>query len=86
MITPGAAADLIFVNYHPYTPLSAGNLPWQIIFGFQEGMITSTMVAGKFLMKDKELLTLDVKKIFSEAQAIAPEIWERYQSYVGTYS
>lgn len=86
VITPGAAADLIFVNYHPYTPLSAGNLPWQIIFGFQEGMITSTMVAGKFLMKDRELLTLDEKKIASEAQAIAPEIWERYQSYVGTYS
>jgi putative selenium metabolism protein SsnA len=86
VINPGAAADLIFVDYHPYTPLNAGNLPWQIIFGFQEGMITSTMVAGKFLMKDKELLTLDEEKIASEAQAIAPAIWERYQSYVGTYS
>ncbi len=32
----GAAADLIFVDYHPYTPLHAGNLPWQIIFGIQE--------------------------------------------------
>jgi putative selenium metabolism protein SsnA len=86
VIKSGAAADLIFVNYHPYTPLNAGNLPWQIIFGFQEGMITSTMVAGKFLMKEKELLTLDEEKIAAEAQAIAPAIWERYQSFVGTYS
>ena len=86
VIKPGAAADLIFVDYHPYTPLSAGNLPWQMIFGFQESMITSTMVAGKFLMKDKELLTLDEEKIAAEAQAIAPGIWERYQSYAGTYS
>ena len=85
VIKPGAAADLIFVDYHPYTPLSAGNLPWQIIFGFQESMITSTMVAGKFLMKDKELLTLDEEKIAAEAQAIAPEIWKRYEGYVGTY-
>ena len=54
VLQPGAAADLIFVDYHPYTPLSAGNLPWQIIFGIQESMITSTMVAGKFLMKDKK--------------------------------
>jgi len=86
VIKPGAAADLIFVDYHPYTPLSAGNLPWQMIFGFQESMITSTMVAGKFLMKDKELLTLDEERIAAEAQAIAPGIWERYQSYAGTYS
>ena len=85
VIQQGAAADLIFVDYHPYTPLSAGNLPWQIIFGFQESMITSTMVAGKFLMKDKNLLTLDEEKIAAESRALAPEIWKRYESYVGTY-
>jgi cytosine/adenosine deaminase-related metal-dependent hydrolase len=84
-LQPGAAADLIFVDYHPYTPLHAGNLPWQIIFGFQESMITSTMVGGKFLMKDKELLTLDEEKIAAEARAIAPEIWKRYEGFVGRY-
>jgi putative selenium metabolism protein SsnA len=84
-IQPGAAADLIFVDFHPFTPLSAGNLPWQIIFGIQESMITSTMVEGKFLMKDKELLTLDEEKIASEARKLAPEIWKRYEGYVGKY-
>lgn len=86
VIEKGAAADLIFVNIHPFTPLTAGNLPWQIIFGIQEGMITSTMVAGKFLMKERELLTLDEEKIAAEARAIAPEIWKRYEGYVGKYS
>ena len=86
VIESGAAADLIFVDYHSYTPLNAGNLPWQIIFGFQEGMITSTMVAGEFLMKDKVLLTLDEEKISREAKAIAPDIWKRYESFVGKYS
>ncbi|MEJ2413143.1 MAG: putative aminohydrolase SsnA [Anaerolineales bacterium] len=85
VIEPGAAADLIFVDYHPHTPLNAGNLPWQIIFGFQESMITSTMVAGEFLMKDRELLTLDEEKITAEARALAPQIWERYEGYVGSY-
>jgi len=86
VLQKGAAADLIFVDYHPYTPLSAGNLPWQIIFGIQESMITSTMVAGKFLMKDKQILTLDEEKIAAEAQKIAPEIWKRYEGFVGKYS
>ncbi len=84
-LTPGAHADIIFVDYHPHTPLTAGNLPWQIIFGFNESMITTTIAAGKILMKDRELLTLDEAAIAAEASAIAPTIWERYESYVGTY-
>ncbi len=86
VIEEGAAADLIFVDYHPHTPLNAGNLPWQILFGFQESMITSTMVAGEFLMKDRELMTLDEEQISAEARALAPEIWQRYSTYVGRYS
>ncbi len=82
ILEAGAAADLIFVDVHPFTPLTAGNLPWQIIFGFNESMITSTMVAGEFLMKDRELLTLDEAEIAAEALALAPGVWERYEQYV----
>ena len=85
VLQAGAEADLIFVDFHPFTPLTTGNLPWQIIFGIQESMITSTMVAGKFLMKDKQLLTLDEEKIAAESRALAPEIWKRYESFVGKY-
>lgn len=82
-IVPGAAADLIFVDYHPFTPLTDGNLPWHIIFGFQQSMVTSTMVAGKFLMKNRELLTLDEAEITARAREIAPRIWKKYEEEVG---
>ncbi len=77
---PGAYADLIFVDYHPNTPLTAGNLPWHIIFGFQQSMITTTIVGGKVLMRDRELLTLDEAEISAKAREIAPRVWDRYQS------
>ncbi|WP_299028830.1 putative aminohydrolase SsnA [uncultured Thermanaerothrix sp.] len=80
VITPGAQADLIFVDYHPFTPITPDNLPWHIVFGFHESMVTTTMVAGKVLMRDRELLTLDVEKITYEARQLAPRIWERYQT------
>ena len=86
VIEPGAQADLIFVDYHPHTPLTAGNLPWQILFGIQESMITSTMVAGQFLMRDRDVLTMDEEKITAEARQLAPEIWSRYEDHVGDYS
>jgi putative selenium metabolism protein SsnA len=81
-IVPGAVADLIFVDYHPFTPLTDGNLPWHIIFGFQQSMVTSTMVAGKFLMKDRELLTLDEEEITARAMETAPRIWKKYEEEV----
>src|SRR5512143_348582 len=57
-IGQSAYADLIFVDYQPPTPLNAGNLPWHILFGFQPDMVTTTIVAGKVLMHDRELATL----------------------------
>jgi putative selenium metabolism protein SsnA len=82
VLSPGAYADLIFVDYHPYTPLQAGNLPWHIIFGFHESMITHTIAAGKLLMKDRQLLTLDAEAIAARARELAPAIWERYAGHV----
>ncbi len=81
-LIPGAFADIIFVDYQPNTPMTAGNLPWHIIFGVQQSMVTTTIVAGKILMKDRELLTLDEKEISAKAREIAPKVWERYQKEV----
>jgi putative selenium metabolism protein SsnA len=78
VLAPGAHADLIFVDYHPHTPLTAGNLPWQIIFGFHESMVTTTIVAGKLLMRDRRLTTLDEEAITERARQLAPAVWERY--------
>jgi putative selenium metabolism protein SsnA len=79
-LLPGSAADIILVDYHPFTPLTAGNLPWHILFGFEASMVTTTMVDGQVLMRDRQLLTLDEQAIADEALALAPAIWERYRA------
>ena len=78
----GAYADLIFVDYHSNTPLTAGNLPWHIIFGVQQSMVTTNIVGGRVLMKERQLLTLDEEEIGAKAREIAPRVWERYQKEV----
>ncbi len=77
-LVPGAFADIIFVDYHPFTPMTEGNLPWHILFGFQQSMVTTTIVHGKVLMKDRELLTLDEKEIAAKAREEAVKVWKRY--------
>ncbi|HVN55924.1 MAG TPA: putative aminohydrolase SsnA [Anaerolineaceae bacterium] len=78
VIVPGAAADLIFVDYHPFTPLTAGNLPWHILFGFNESMITATIGSGNVLMQDRKLKTIDEAEVAAEASDLVPSIWEQY--------
>jgi putative selenium metabolism protein SsnA len=79
-ISEGAAADLIFVDYHPFTPMTPGNLPWHILFGFHESMVTGTIVAGKPLMYQRELLTLDESQIAAEALQVSKKTWERFET------
>jgi cytosine/adenosine deaminase-related metal-dependent hydrolase len=76
-LSEGAMADLVFVDYHPTTPLSADNLPWHMLFGFEASMITGTMCAGQVLMRDRELLTLDEEAITARSRELAAEAWRR---------
>ena len=78
-LAPGAYADIVLLDYYPYTPLSAGNLPWQIIFGIDGSHVTTTIVGGKVLMRDRKLLTLDEERIAAQAREIAPQIWKRFK-------
>ena len=80
-IEKGAAADLILVDYHPITPMRAGNLPWHILFGFRDGMVTSTIAGGKLLMKDRKLLLLDEAEIAAKAREAAIRTWDRVNTY-----
>jgi putative selenium metabolism protein SsnA len=75
----GATADIIFADYHPTTPLTAGNLPWRIIFGFESSLVTTTIVAGQVLMRDRQLLTLNEAEITAHSRELAAKVWSRFE-------
>ena len=76
-LSVGASADIILLDYAPITPLTAGNLPWHIIFGVDGSHVTTTICAGKVLMRDRQLLTLDEEAIAAKARERAQKVWER---------
>lgn len=77
VLEPGAFADIILLDYYPYTPITDGNYPWHIIFGIDGTQVTHTIASGKLLMKDRELLTLDEKAIAAKATELAKGVWRR---------
>jgi putative selenium metabolism protein SsnA len=80
VLEPGTAADIIFVDYHPITPMSGGNIPWHIIFGFESSMVTTTICNGQVLMTDRKLLFLDEAEITAKSRELATKVWERFAS------
>ena len=76
-LTPGATADIALIDYHPTTPMTAGNLPWHLLFGYEASAITTTISAGRVLMHDRQLLTLDEKRITARARELAADVWAR---------
>ncbi|KAL0249607.1 hypothetical protein GEMRC1_004837 [Eukaryota sp. GEM-RC1] len=77
VLEPNAVADLVVMDYYSPTPISAGSLPWHVVFGMGSQLVHSTICNGKFLMYDRELLTLDETAIKAESKRVAPEVWER---------
>jgi hypothetical protein len=73
------------VDYHPTTPLTADNLPWHILFGFHESMVTATIVAGRVLMRDRRLLTLDEEAITQRSRELASAVWRRHHQQVPSH-
>ena len=73
----GAPADLVLMDYTPYTDLNADNLPWHMLFGMDGSMVTHTLCNGQLLMKDRELLTLDEAEIAAKALEASHRAWQR---------
>lgn len=76
VIEKGAYADIITLDYKNYTPVTNQNIGGHILFGLSGRMTVDTIINGKFVMKDREIVTVDEEKIFAETQKIVPGIWK----------
>ncbi len=76
-LSVGAAADIVLLDYQPPTPMSGGNFPWHLIFGMDGQHVNSTMVAGRWLMRNRQLLTLDEARIHARARELSQALWLR---------
>jgi putative selenium metabolism protein SsnA len=76
-LSVGSAADLVLLDYLPPTPLTGENFPWHMIFGMDAHHVNSTMVAGRWLMRNRQLLTVDEARIHARARELSQALWNR---------
>ncbi|HHW06306.1 MAG TPA: putative aminohydrolase SsnA [Clostridia bacterium] len=77
-LVPGAYADIIVVDYYPWTPVHSGNYYGHVLFGMSGRAVETTIVNGKVLMKDRQLLFVDEAEVAAKARELAVKVWERF--------
>jgi putative selenium metabolism protein SsnA len=77
---PGAPADLVVLRYGSPTPLTAQNLTGHLLFGLDRSHVRSTMVAGRFVLRDGRILNVDEAAVLASAREAARGLWERMRA------
>ncbi|MEG1287516.1 MAG: putative aminohydrolase SsnA [Clostridium sp.] len=79
ILKEGAYADVIIVDYNPLTPMNENNLNGHILFGVSGRCVDTTIINGRVVMKNREIITLDEKKIFAESRKVAEKLWKELE-------
>jgi putative selenium metabolism protein SsnA len=77
-LVSGAYADVIVVNYDPPTPLHAGNLNGHILFGISGPMVDTTIINGRVVMRERQLVDIDEAEILAKSRERAEKVWQRF--------
>jgi cytosine/adenosine deaminase-related metal-dependent hydrolase len=73
----GGPADLVVLDYRPPTPLTADNLAGHVLFGLDRSHVRSVLVAGRWVVRDRRIVGVDVSAAFSRAREVARDLWQR---------
>ena len=83
VLKAGAAADVIVMDYKPFTPFSEANIDGHMIFGMTGRQCQTTIANGKLLMKDRELIGIDEEAENAHILEEAKKLWRALDSYDG---
>ena len=77
-IKEGSPADIIVVDYEPYTPLTEANWMGHLVYGISQAKVDVTICQGRILLWEGELLlNLDEQEIIAKAKECAEKLWDR---------
>jgi len=76
-IEPGAVADLIILDYPSPTPLTKENLAGHVLFGMKADHVAEVMIAGKFVLRNKTLIGIEIENIYQKSREVAAKLWKR---------
>jgi len=77
ILKEGAIADIIIADYNPLTPMNETNYNSHILFGIMGRSVNTTIIDGKIIMKDRELIGINENEILEKSREISSKFWEK---------
>ena len=75
ILKEGAAADVIVMDYKPFTPFSDANIDGHMLFGMMGKNCRTTIINGKVLYKDREFVGIDEEAINAWTLEQSKKLW-----------
>ena len=75
VLAPGAAADVIVMDYPAFTPFSDENIDGHMLFGMMGKNCRTTIINGKVLYQDREFVGIDEEKINAWTMEQSKKLW-----------
>ena len=75
VLKPGAAADVIVMDYKPFTPFSEENLDGHMLFGMMGKNCRTTVINGKVVYRDREFVNLDEEAVNAWTMEQSKKLW-----------
>ena len=76
----GYSADVITLDYDPLTPMDGSNCNGHILFGISGRYVTSTICAGRVLMKDRVIPDFDGEAFYAHCREVSRRVWNSINS------
>lgn len=76
VLEAGAAADIVVMDYNPYTRFDENTGNGHMLFGMSGRDCTTTIVGGRVLMRDRRLTTIDEELVYGEIRSAAEALWK----------
>ncbi|MBR0400241.1 MAG: putative aminohydrolase SsnA [Mogibacterium sp.] len=75
ILKAGAAADVIVMDYKPFTPFSDANIDGHMLFGMMGKNCRTTIINGRVLYKDREFVGIDEDRINAWTMEQSKKLW-----------
>lgn len=75
VLKEGAAADIIVMDYKPFTPFSDENIDGHMIFGMMGKNCRTTIINGRVVYKDREFVGIDEERINAYTMEQSKKLW-----------
>ena len=75
VLKPGAAADVIVMDYKPFTPFDHENIDGHMLFGMMGKNCRTTIINGRVLYQDREFVGIDEEKLNAWTLEQSKKLW-----------